>query len=187
MGKVSFVQVFAAFVRLGATAFGGPAMMGHFKAELIGRRGWLADQEFAEGTALCQIIPGATMVQMATYIGHRLRGTPGALVAAVGFVLPSFLVMTLLTALYLRSGSVPAVRALFRGLGAVVVAIVLNACTTLGRAMLRGWQGIALAALAVLALALKVNFVAVLVGAAVLAIPLYRRAEMAAAEPTDPS
>jgi chromate transporter len=182
MAELSLAQVFAAFVRLGATAFGGPAMMGHLKAELVGRRRWLADQDFAEGMALCQIIPGATIVQMSTYIGYRLRGTSGALAAAVGFILPSFLVMILLSALYLQSGSVPMVRALFRGLSAVVVAIVLNACITLGRTTVRGWQGIVLAALALLALTLKVNFVVVLAGAAALAIPLYRRAEPAAAK-----
>ena len=181
MGNVPLGLVFTAFVRLGATAFGGPAIMGHLKADLVGRRRWLADQEFAEGMALCQIIPGATMVQMCTYIGYRLRGTLGALAAAVGFILPSFVAMILLTVLYLRSGSVPVVRALFQGLSAVVVAVVLNACITLGRTTVRGWQGVALAALALLALVLKVNFIVVLAVTAVAAIPLYRRAESAAA------
>ena len=114
------------------------------------------------------------MVQMCTYTGYRLRGIPGALVSAVGFVLPAFLTMTLLSALYFHAGSLPLVQALFRGLGALVVAIVLNASLTLARTTLQGWQGFLLAALALLALVLKVNFLLVLAGAAVLAIPLYR-------------
>ena len=171
-------ELFLVFLRLGATAYGGPAMMAYLKSDLVGKRGWLSEQEFKEGMALCQVIPGATMVQMCTYSGHRLRGIPGAIAAAVGFVLPAFLAMTLLAALYFHAGSIPVIRALFHGLGAVVVAIVLNACLTLGRTTLRGWQGIALASLALVAMLLKVNFLVVLLGTAVIAIPLYRVIEV---------
>jgi chromate transporter len=117
------------------------------------------------------------MVQICTYTGYRLRGIPGALAASLGFILPAFLTMTVLTALYFHAGSLPQVQALFRGLGALVVAIVLNACLTLGRTTLHGWQGVLLATFAVLAMALKVNFLVVLIGTAVLAIPLYRFAQ----------
>lgn len=174
MPDLSLSRLFLAFLRLGATAYGGPAMMAYLKSDLVGKRAWLSEQEFKEGMALCQVIPGATMVQMCTYTGYRLRGIPGALAAALGFVLPAFLTMIVLTALYFHLGSIPVIRALFRGLGAVVVAIVLNACLTLGRTTLQGWQGILLASLALLAMLLKVNFLVVLLGAAVLAIPLYR-------------
>jgi chromate transporter len=182
MPDMPLARVFLAFLRLGATAYGGPAMMAYLKTDLVGKRGWLSEQEFKEGMALCQVIPGATMVQMCTYTGYRLRGIPGALAAALGFVLPAFLTMTVLTALYFHLGSIPVIRALFRGLGAVVVAIVLNACLTLGRTTLQGWQGILLASLALLAMLLKVNFLVVLLGAAVLAIPLYRFADARTAE-----
>jgi chromate transporter len=174
VSDVSLWQVFAAFLRLGATAFGGPAIVGHLKVGLVDRRRWLTDDEFAEGLALCQIIPGATMVQLCSYAGFRLRRVPGAVAAAAGFVLPAFLVMLTLTALYLRSGSLPVARALFQGLGAVVVAIVLNACLTLARSTLRGWQGLLLAALSLLALTLRVNFLIVVAGAAALATLLDR-------------
>ena len=177
MPDLSLGRLFLAFLRLGATAYGGPAMMAYLKSNLVGKRRWLSEQEFKEGMALCQVIPGATMVQMCTYTGYRLRGIPGALVSAVGFVLPAFLTMTVLTALYFHLGSIPVIRALFWGLGAVVVAIVLNACLTLGRTTLQGWQGILLASLALLAMLLKVNFLLVLLGSAVLAIPLYRFAD----------
>ncbi len=181
MPEVSLPRLFLAFLRLGATAYGGPAMMAYLKSDLVGKRRWLTEQEFKEGMALCQVIPGATMVQMCTYTGYRLRGISGALVSAVGFVLPAFLAMTVLSALYFHAGSLPVIRALFQGLGAVVVAIVLNACLTLGRTTLHGWQGIVLASLALAAMLLKVNFVIVLAGTAVLAIPLYRYAGAGAA------
>jgi len=174
MDDSKLVELFLAFFRLGATAYGGPAMMAYLKSEMVGKRHWLTEPEFQEGMALCQVIPGATMVQMCTYTGYRLRGVPGALAAACGFVLPAFTIMTLLTALYFRSGSLPTVQALFKGLGALVVAIVLNACLTLGRTTLQDWQGSLLACLALAAMLLRINVLLVLLGTALLAIPLYR-------------
>ena len=145
---VSLAALFLAFLRLGATAYGGPAMMVYLRADLVDRRRWMAAEEFAEGMALCQVIPGATMVQMSTYVGYRLHGVPGAVAAACGFILPPFLAMTALSALYFRSAALPVIRALFHGLGAVVVAIVLVACVRLWRSSVRGWQGLLIVVLA---------------------------------------
>jgi chromate transporter len=178
MSDLSLSKLFLAFLRLGATAYGGPAMMAYLKTDLVGKRAWLSEQEFKEGMALCQVIPGATMVQMCTYTGYRLRGTRGALAAALGFVLPAFLLMTGLSAAYFTFGELALVKALFRGLGAIVVAIVLNACVSLTRTAVHGWQGLLLAALAFAALALGVNLVLVLAGAALLALVLFRGEQM---------
>ena len=148
-------------------------MMAHLRADLVDRRRWVAGEDFNEGMALCQVIPGATMVQMSTYVGYRLRGFRGALVAGSGFVLPSFLAMTVLSALYFRSASLPVIQSLFKGLGALVTAIVLVACVKLARTIVHGWQGILVAVLALIALLLHVNFLLVLAGAAGAAVPLY--------------
>jgi chromate transporter len=173
MSAVTLPALFRGFLRLGATAYGGPAMMAHLRADIVDRRRWVAGDDFNEGMALCQVIPGATMVQMATYVGYRLRGVPGAVVAALGFILPSFLAMTVLSVLYFRSASLPVMQALFKGLGALVTAIVLVACLKLARTTVHGWQGILVAGLALIALLLHVNVLLVLAGAAGVAIPLY--------------
>jgi chromate transporter len=174
MADIALRKLFLAFLRLGATAYGGPAMMAYLKGDLVSKRRWLSEQEFKEGMALCQVIPGATMVQMCTYTGYRLRGIAGALVTALGFVLPAFLLMTGLSAAYFAFGELALVKALFRGLGAIVVAIILNACVSLTRTTLHGWQGALVAALAFAALALGVNLVLVLAGAALLALVLFQ-------------
>lgn len=180
MPDISLQKLFLAFLRLGATAYGGPAMMAYLRSDLVGKRAWLSEQEFKEGMALCQVIPGATMVQMCTYTGYRLRGIPGALAAALGFILPAFLLMVGLSAAYFTFGELALVKALFRGLAAVVVAIILNACVSLSRAALHGWRGAVLAGLAFAALALRVNLVLVLLGAALLALVLYRNEQVPA-------
>ena len=174
MPVISLQKLFLAFLRLGATAYGGPAMMAYLKSDLVGKRRWLSEHEFKEGMALCQVIPGATMVQMCTYTGYHLRGIAGALVTALGFVFPAFLLMAGLSAAYFSLGELAVVKALFRGLGAIVVAIILNACVSLSRTTLHGWRGALLAALAFAALAFGVNLVLVLAGAAVLALALFR-------------
>jgi chromate transporter len=173
MSDLSLARLFLAFLRLGATAYGGPAIMAYLKSDLVGKRGWLSEQEFREGMALCQVIPGATMVQMCAYTGYRLRGIGGALAAALGFVLPAFLLMVGLSAAYFTFGELVLIKALFRGLAAVVVSIILNACVGLTRTAVHGWQGLLLATLAFAALALGVNLVLVLAGAALLALALF--------------
>ena len=174
MPDITLGGLFLSFLRLGATAYGGPAMMAYFRQECVGKRHWLTEAEFKEGMALCQVIPGATMMQMATYMGYRLRGLSGATVAAVAFVLPAFLLMTGLSAAYFAFGELALIKALFRGLAALVVAIILNACVSLARTAVHGWPGVLLMALAFTALALRVNLVLVLLGAALLALALFR-------------
>jgi chromate transporter len=149
-------------------------MTARLKDELVRRRAWVTDEAFNDGLALCQVVPGATMVQMCTYVGHRLGGAIGALLAAVAFILPAFTAMIVLSAAYIHWGSVPIVTTVFKGLGAVVVAIVFNACLRLWRASVRGWQGAALAGLSLVAMLLGVNLTLILAGAAALAVPLYQ-------------
>jgi chromate transporter len=174
MPVLSLPTIFLAFLRLGATAYGGPAMMAYLRQECVGKRRWLTEQDFKDGMALCHTIPGATMVQMASYMGYRLRRLPGALVAAVGFVSPAFVLMTGLSAAYFAFGDLPLVRALFHGLGAIVVAVILNACVSLARTVVHGGAGFLLVALAFAALAFRVNLLLVLLGAALLALVLFR-------------
>jgi chromate transporter len=173
MNPMSLRILFGAFVRLGATAFGGPAMMAYLRQEYVGKRQWLTEQEFKDGMALCHLIPGATMMQMSVYVGYRLRGLPGATVAAIGFTLPAFLLMNGLSAAYFAFGDLAPVRAMFVGLGAIVVAIILNACVSLRRTVVQGWQGGLIAVLAFGASSLRANLLLVLLGAALLALVLF--------------
>jgi chromate transporter len=86
----SLISLFLRILKLGATAYGGPAMISQIKETTVTRYGWVKEAEFMRGVALCQLIPGATMVQIVTYVGYRIRGILGALTAAVAFVLPAF-------------------------------------------------------------------------------------------------
>jgi chromate transporter len=175
MPDVRLPQLFLQFLRLGATAYGGPAMMAYLRQQCVERYHWLTEQEFKEGMAFCHLIPGATMMQMAAYVGYRLRGPVGALMTGVAFILPAFLLMVGLSAAYFASGEITLVKALFRGLAAVVVAIILNACVSLRKTTVQDWRAAILAGLAFAALAFQVNLLLVLLGAALLAMAILRQ------------
>jgi chromate transporter len=163
----SLTSLFLKIFKLGAAAYGGPAMISQIKEAAVNRYAWVKEGEFMRGVALCQLIPGATMVQIVTYIGYRVRGIWGALTAAVAFVLPAFIAILILSAIYFKFHTLWFIQALFKGLGAIVVAIILNACITFGRPILRDWKVILIAVLSFFAFFFQLNFVLIFVLAAV--------------------
>jgi chromate transporter len=181
---IPLTLLFTRVLKLGATAYGGPAMIGQIKETAVNRYAWVKEGEFMRGLALCQLIPGATMVQIVTYVGYRVRGILGALTAAVAFVLPAFIALLVLSAIYFKFHSLWFIQALFKGLGAIVVAIILNACITFGRSILKDWKVILIAALSFFAFFLQWNFVLIFVLAAVAGLLLRPKRPQAKAAPS---
>jgi chromate transporter len=131
--KPSIGKLFFSFLRLGLTAFGGPAMVAYIQEMSMNRYKWLDEDAFKDGVVLCQSIPGATAMQTAAYVGFRANGILGALASFVGFGLPAFILMLFLSSLYAEYHAVPDVVSLFNGLQVVVVAIVVNATYSFGK------------------------------------------------------
>ena len=84
-------------------------MIAFMRKMAVAQKHWIDPESFQSGVALCQTIPGATVMQMAAYIGLRVRGVRGALATYIGFCTPAFLLMMVLSALYVHTGSLPAV------------------------------------------------------------------------------
>src|SRR5260221_7209370 len=113
------------FLRLGTVGFGGPiALVGYMQRDLVERRGWVSKQDYMEGLALAQLAPGPLAAQLAIYLGWLRAGTVGATAVALAFVLPSFLMVLALSALYLRYGGLAWMQGAFYGIGAAVIAII---------------------------------------------------------------
>jgi chromate transporter len=146
--RPSLSSLFLSFLKLGATAFGGPAMIPYIGNMAVEQKGWLDESTFRDGVVLCQTIPGASAMQTAAYVGLRARGLAGAAAAFVGFGLPAFCLMVALSAIYNRTYSVPGVVSVFHGLQAVVVAIIANATVSFGKSSLKKWQEVFVAGLA---------------------------------------
>jgi chromate transporter len=118
-------QLVLYFLRLGALGFGGPiALAGYMQRDLVEDRRWLSKQDYVEGLALAQLAPGPLAAQLAIYIGWARAGVWGATLVGVAFVLPSFIVVLALSALYVRFGGLPWMRGAFYGVGAAVIAII---------------------------------------------------------------
>ena len=160
------------FLKIGATAYGGPAIAGEIKRVIVKESRWISEPEFLQGMAFCQMLPGATWVMLSTYIGYTLRGIWGAFICAAAFVLPAFTLILILSFLYFRWGDLWLIQSLFKGLGPVVVALVLNAFITFGRSILRGWKVMLIAILSFAGFILRWNIVLVFFLAAGLALLL---------------
>lgn len=171
----NLVRLFLLFLRLGLTAFGGPAMIAYIRDLAVGREKWLAREEFQDGVALCQMIPGATAMQVAAYVGLRVRGVGGAVASYVGFGLPAFLLMLGLSMLYTRTHTLPLVVAAFSGLQALIVAVVANAAFSFGRTTLTGWRQGGIALIVAALFWLRVHPVLILLLAALLGMVLSGR------------
>jgi chromate transporter len=168
-------RIFLAFLGLGATAFGGPAMVAHIRAMAVDRKGWLTEADFRDGVALCQAIPGATAMQSCAYVGLRLRGVRGAATGFAGFGLPAFLLMAVLSELYMRYRGLPDASLAFATLRALVVALVLHAAVSMGRTYLKGWQDAIIVPVAAVLFWIGISPVLVVLCSAALAIALPRR------------
>jgi chromate transporter len=163
------------FLHLGVTAYGGLAMVEPIRQRVVKEKGWLNQKEFLDGLALCQMVPGATVVQLATYVGYRLGRTPGALATAAAFILPAFVLMLGLSALYFTYGNIAWVKSVSRGLGVVVIALLLQAVWHLGRNVKRHWLDVGIALMALAALWFQVNYLLVFVAAGLLRLILSLR------------
>ncbi len=166
-------KVFFSFLKLGLTAFGGPAMVAYIRELSVEKNKWLSGKSFKQGVAICQSIPGATAMQAAAYAGLRAAGGLGAIAAFTGFGLPAFVLMIVLSALYGKVHDLAAVVSAFNGLQLIVIAIVANATINFGRSSLKIWQDCILAAAAAGVLVMHGSPVAVILGSAIIGLIIY--------------
>jgi chromate transporter len=181
--QVSYKELCKACLWLGLTAYGGPAMVGYVREVMVERRRWVEPERFKEGLALCQIVPGATLTQVISYVGLLLKGPAGAGVAAVCFILPGALIVLGVSALYFRWQEVPLVQMLSRGVGAVVIAILAYACIKMAKSSLPTLASALIALAACAAHLVRINAFLVVIGAAAAAWLFSRKEQPPVAPP----
>ncbi len=161
-----------AWARIGILSFGGPAAQIALMHKLIVEdRRWLSEKQFLNALSFCMLLPGPEAMQIATYAGWRLHGTVGGLIAGGLFVLPGALVLLVLASLYASFGSVPLVEALFLGIKACVIAIVVEALLRISKKALGTTLSYALAVFSFVAIfALSVPYPLVVLVAALIGL-----------------
>ncbi|WP_420996166.1 chromate efflux transporter [Cupriavidus sp. 30B13] len=165
---ISLRQAFWYWLKLGFISFGGPAgQIAIMHEDLVERRRWISEGRFLHALNYCMVLPGPEAQQLATYIGWLMHRTWGGVIAGGLFVLPSLLILMLLSWIYLRFGEVPAVAGVLYGIKPAVTAIVVSAAWRIGsRALRNGWLWAIAAASFVAIFGLGLPFPAIVVAAA---------------------
>lgn len=150
-------------------------MFAHVRKHIVDKKGWLDGSTFDSGLALCQVIPGAIIMQLVTYIGLKIRGIRGAIVCFVGFGLPAFLIMLVLSVLYKNSQNITGVELVLTSLRVIIVAIVANAAYTFGKKNFRTINDWIISAVAAGLFLTKMHPALVLLIAAILGLLITRK------------
>jgi chromate transporter len=124
---VSLPRFVGYFLWLGTVGFGGPiALAGHMQQDLVEARGWISKEDYVQGLALAQLAPGPLAAQLAIYLGYVRAGIPGATLVGIAFIIPSFLMVLTLSAVYVRYGGLAWMQGMFYGIGAAVIGIIVR-------------------------------------------------------------
>jgi chromate transporter len=131
-GSIGELTVY--FLRLGLLGFGGPvALVGQMERELVAERGWLSSEQMRESIAICQSLPGPLAIQVGIYISYLRGGFLGAWAGGWAFILPNFVIVAALGALYVYLGDLQPVTAIFYGVSPAVIALILHSCYRLAK------------------------------------------------------
>jgi chromate transporter len=135
----SFAEATKVWARIGCLSFGGPAgQIALMHREIVDERKWLSEQQFLSALNFCMLLPGPEAMQLATYAGWKMHGVKGGLVAGLLFVIPGALVVLALSMIYGSYGNLPWVSAIFFGVKAAVLAIVIEALLRVAKRALKG-------------------------------------------------
>lgn len=167
--KEALAEVVSLFLRLGFTAFGGPAAhIAMMRDEVVKRRKWISDEHFVDLWGTCNLIPGPTSTELAIYLGYQRAGWPGLIAGGICFIGPAMLIVLALAWAYVAFGSLPQVTWLFYGIKPVVVAIIAYALWGLCRTVLKGVWPVIVAVLVLGLYLLGVNVIILLFGGGIL-------------------
>jgi chromate transporter len=168
-------RLFLTFFRIGWVGFGGlGSVLALIEQDLVKRQRALAAADITEALTYTKLLPGSTVVQVVSYLGWRLGGWGGSAAATIAFLVPSFIVMLVLSVIYSQITALPNVQSALRGLNAAVVGLLVITCYRLGLSTVNNFMGFALAVTA-LALAVIARFplVSIVIGAGALGIVAY--------------
>jgi chromate transporter len=163
------------FLRLGLLGFGGPvALVGQMERELVGEKKWLTKEEMREGIAVCQSLPGPLAIQVGIWISYIRGGFWGAWAGGWAFILPNFVIVSSMGALYVYFGGLSPVKAIFYGVSPAVIALILHSCYRLTKLGMKDWIEWALALAAfVITVAVRAEVALVFIGCGVVGLVYY--------------
>lgn len=167
--QVAIKEIALSFLKLGTTAFGGPAAhIAMMESDLVQNKKWLSKEEFLDLLGATNLIPGPNSTELAIHIGYKKAGWPGLIVAGVCFILPAFLIVWAIAWFYMKFGSLPAFKAIFVATVPVIIAIIFHAVYNLSKSAIKDRGHFVLAGGSLVAYVFGVNELVILFSAAVL-------------------
>lgn len=146
-----YFRLFWAFFKIGAFTFGGGyAMIPLIQREVVDRKKWLEDEEFISMLAIAQSVPGPISLNTAVFVGNKIRGIKGSLIAGLGIILPSFIVILLIAMVFTEFKNNPGVERVFKGIRPAVVALIAAPLWNMGKKAGITWRTIWIPAVAAL-------------------------------------
>jgi chromate transporter len=163
------------FLRLGFLGFGGPvALVGQMERELVNDKKWLSKEQMRESIAICQSLPGPLAIQVGVYVAYLRCGFWGAWLGGWCFILPNFVIVAALGALYVYLGDLQPVTAIFYGVSPAVIALILHSCYRLAKLGMEDWLQWAIAAVClVVTVVLQAEVALLFIGAGLVGILYY--------------
>src|SRR5205814_193297 len=176
--RVAIGELVKYFLRLGLLGFGGPiALVGQMERELVTDRQWLSKEQMREAVAICQSLPGPLAIQVGIYISYLRAGFLGAWAGGWAFILPNFIIVSALGALYVYLGDLKPVTAIFYGVSPAVIALILHSCWRLAKLGMEDWVQWAIAAVCfVVTVTLRAEVALLFVAAGLVGILYYGNA-----------
>lgn len=177
MDSPSVREIFLAFLRIGATAFGGAySILVFFEKEFVGKRLWLSREDLADGIAIGQITPGAPAINTGIFIGYKLKKISGAIAAAAGLVIPGLIIIIILAYSYVQYHDLKIIRAALKAVSASVAGLILSAALGMGKTSITNYKDLALGTSAFVCILLfKINPIILLVLSGAIGILIYRK------------
>lgn len=163
------------FLRLGCLGFGGPvALVGQMERELVNDKKWLTKEQMREAIAICQSLPGPLAIQVGVYVSYLRAGFWGAWAGGWAFILPNFIIVASLGALYVYLGDLQPVTSIFYGVSPAVIALILHSCYRLAKLGMEDWLQWAIAAVCfVVTVILQAEVALLFIGAGIVGILYY--------------
>src|SRR5713226_10780656 len=173
--RVPIRELVRYYLRLGVLGFGGPvALVGQMERELVGDKKWLSKDEMREGIAVCQSLPGPLAIQVGIWISYIRGGFWGAWAGGWAFILPNFVIVAALGALYVHFGGLSWVTAIFYGVSPAVIALILHSCYRLTKLGMKDWLEWVLAAAAfVITVRLEAEVALLFIGCGIVGVLYY--------------
>lgn len=175
MKTVRLKDIFFAFLKIGAFAFGGVySMLAFYERKFVRKRRWLSEETFSEAVAIGQLTPGAPIINTGIFIGFQLRRFPGAILTIIGQVLPSLLLVICLGFLYIKYREFALIKTFLKGIGASVVGLLLNVVFQLSKKVLNDFTGVLIGSLVFILAILKLNSIALILISGLCGAFIYR-------------